>query len=89
MSEPDLEPEPSLDEMHNSMVFTGAIRHRPFSDRDLWIAIRGSLIFVVKGIEAFSQGSSLAGIVRGALLEIIAAVEMRWNLKRYRPSKRK
>lgn len=87
MNEAPTDIETPIEDMHNSMAAARQMRHPPFTDRDLWIAIRGGLIDIVKGIEQFAKGSPLAAVVRSALLGIIAAIEMRWYLRRYRSSK--
>jgi hypothetical protein len=84
MTRESSEHETSIDEMQNFIVTPNQMRRPPYTDRDMWIAIRSGLLGIVKALDDFYSGNPFAVAVRASLLGIISAIEMRWNLRRHK-----
>ena len=78
----DKEPKLIPDELHDSLAVGQHSRRPVFTDREMWVAIRGYLLGVVKAMDIYTKDSPLTMATRAALLGIAKAIELRWNLKK-------
>jgi hypothetical protein len=76
------DPKPPIEDMQNSLAFASHSRQPVFTDREMWVAIRGYILGLVKAIDLYANGGPLVMATRAALLGISKAIELRWNLKK-------
>jgi len=76
--------EPTREEMQNFLPMANQMQQPPFTDREMWIAIRAGVLGIVKAIETFADASPLGIAVRAGLLAIADAIARRWELKKHK-----